>query len=396
MSVIAEAPANVQNQPKSKVVYIDNLKVMLTALVILHHACVTYGGPGSWYYSEKTESAGAIIPMTIFVSTNQAFFMGFFFFLSALFIPASLDKKGSAVFVKDRLLRFGVPLLFYSFVLSPFMNYLVYYYGGNHPITFLQFLSGYDTWISFGVMWFVLALLLFTGVYILIRRFQTSETEIWKVPSVNRILLVALGVGFASFLVRIIFPVGWVLNPFGFQLGHFPQYITMFILGLVAANSKWLDQLEYSRYKKSATITACLILIGFPVIYTFKFVFDSTLEWFSGGFHPESLLYASWEQLTGFTICTALLCFGKQYWNTPSVLLAKLSRCSFAVYILHPLVLISLSLIAKSWAIDPAFKFLIVGPLGVLLSFLLGHVVVKIRSITRLSHFLSSITRFAL
>lgn len=383
MSVFAKEPATLQNQPKSKVVYIDNLKVMLTALVILHHACVTYGGPGSWYYSEKTESAGALIPMTIFVSTNQAFFMGFFFFLSALFIPSSLDKKGPAVFVKDRLLRFGVPLLFYSFVLSPVMNYLVYYYGGNHHITFLQFLSGYDGWISFGVMWFVLALLLFTTVYILVRQFQTPESEVRKLPSVNRILLVALGTGFISFLVRIAFPVGWVLNPFGFQLGHFPQYIAMFTFGLIAANSKWLDQLEYSRYKRSATITACLILIGFPVIYTFKFVFDSTLEWFSGGFHPESLLYASWEQLAGFTICTALICFGKQYWNKSSALLTRAARCSFAVYILHPLVLISISLIAKSWSIDPALKFLIVGPIGVVLSFLLGYVVVKIPGVDK-------------
>lgn len=383
MSVIAKEPSIDQNRSKSKVVYIDNLKVILTALVILHHACVTYGGPGSWYYSEKAESAGAIIPMTIFVSTNQAFFMGFFFFLSALFVPSSLDKKGSAVFVKDRLLRFGIPLLFYSFVLSPFMNYLVYYYGGNHHITFLQFLSGYDGWISFGVMWFVLALLLFTGVYILVRRFLTSETEIWKLPSVNRILLVAIAIGFVSFLVRIIFPVGWVLSPFGFQLGHFPQYIAMFTFGLIAANSKWLDQLEYSRYKKSATITACLILIGFPVIYTFKFVFDSALGWFSGGFHPESLLYASWEQLTGFTISTALICFGKRYWNTTSPFLTALARCSFAVYILHPLVLMSLSLIAKSWPIDPALKFLIVGPVGVALSFLLGYIVVRIPGVNK-------------
>lgn len=383
MSVIAKEPSIDQNRSKSKVVYIDNLKVILTALVILHHACVTYGGPGSWYYSEKTESAGAIIPMTIFVSTNQAFFMGFFFFLSALFVPSSLDKKGSAVFVKDRLLRFGIPLLFYSFVLSPFMNYLVYYYGGNHHITFLQFLSGYDGWISFGVMWFVLALLLFTGVYILIRRLLTSETKIWKLPSVNRILLVAIATGFVSFLVRIIFPVGWVLNPFGFQLGHFPQYIAMFTFGIIAANSKWLDQLEYSRYKKSATITAFLILIGFPAIYTFKFVFDSGLGWFSGGFHPESLLYASWEQLTGFTISTALICFGKRYWNTTSPFLTALARCSFAVYILHPLVLISLSLIAKSWTIDPALKFLIVGPVGVTLSFLSGYIVVRIPGVNK-------------
>jgi hypothetical protein len=46
-------------------------------------------------------------------------------------------------------------------------------------------------------------------------------------------------------VVRIIFPVGWVLKPLGFQLGHFPQYIALFILGLIAARSKWLNDADY-------------------------------------------------------------------------------------------------------------------------------------------------------
>jgi len=112
-------------------------------------------------------------------------------------------------------------------------------------------------------------------------------------------------------------------------------------------------------------------------------VFNSSLKWFSGGLHPESLLYASWEQLAGFMICTAFLSFGKKYWNTTSSWLTKLARCSFAVYILHPLVLISLSLIAKSWTIDPAFKFIVVGPAAVIFSFLLGYVVVKIPGVNK-------------
>jgi hypothetical protein len=35
-------------------------------------------------------------------------------------------------------------------------------------------------------------------------------------------------------------------------------------------------------------------------------------DWFSGGFHWQQLLYAVWEQLTGFSIRTALLCLGKK------------------------------------------------------------------------------------
>lgn len=37
-------------QPKEKIVYIDHLKVVLTVLVIMHHAFITYGAPGGWYW----------------------------------------------------------------------------------------------------------------------------------------------------------------------------------------------------------------------------------------------------------------------------------------------------------------------------------------------------------
>ena len=66
-----------------KIYYLDNLKVLLTVLVVLHHTFITYGASGGWYYKQPTDKMAALIPMTMFVAINQAFFMGFFFFISA-------------------------------------------------------------------------------------------------------------------------------------------------------------------------------------------------------------------------------------------------------------------------------------------------------------------------
>src|SRR5580704_12448731 len=124
MSAQAPSPsALIPEQPK-KIFYIDNLKVLLITLVILHHALNTYGAEGGWYYWQKTTHVGASIPMVVLITINQSFFMGFFFFLSAYFIPSSYNKKGAARFVKDRLLRLGIPLVFYSFIFSPLLIYL--------------------------------------------------------------------------------------------------------------------------------------------------------------------------------------------------------------------------------------------------------------------------------
>ncbi|MCF2501843.1 acyltransferase [Dyadobacter sp. CY107] len=383
MSLSTPPAALIPDHPKSKIVYIDYLKVLLTALVIAHHAFVTYGAPGGWYYSEKTTVMGATMVMTMFVAVNQSFFMGFFFFLSALFIPASYRKKGAVVFIKDRFFRLGIPLLFYSFILAPVMNYLVYYFAGEHYITFVQFLSGYDAWISVGVLWFVVALLLFSLIYVAWKYIAKSAPDIWPMPATKNILRFGVTLGVVSFIVRLGFPVGWELEPVGFQLGHFPQYIAVFMVGIAAAESKWLDQLKADHYKTIKTIALCMIFIGFPMIYAIKIIFDNPLEWFSGGLHGEAAFYAFWEQIAGVCIMVTLLAYGKKRLNTPNVFLSKMSRCAFAVYILHPLVLIVLSLLLRTWAVDPSVKLLLVAPFGIVFSFLLGHIVVKIPGVNQ-------------
>lgn len=376
-SVLIEKPAN-------KIIYIDNLKVLLITLVVLHHTFITYGAPGGWYYFQKTTSEPAKIPMTMFVAVNQSFFMGFFFFLSALFVPSSYDKKGAVRFIKDRLLRLGIPLIFYSFLLGPVMNYLVYYFGDGHRIGILKYLSGYDDWIDFGVLWFVAALLLFTLLYVLWRRlFKKQQIELPTLTNGN-ILLFAAALGVLSFLVRIIFPIGWILKPVGFQLGHFPQYIVMFITGLIASQNKWLESLNYRQGKRMAGLAACIVTIVFPLFYVLLTWLKFPSKYFSGGFHWPSLLYTLWEQLTGLCIITALLCIGKQRWNKASAFSSKLSRSAFAVYIFHPLVIISISLAIKDWGIDPALKLLVVAPLAVAFSFLLGSVIVSIPGVKRI------------
>jgi len=376
-------PALIPEHPR-KLFYIDNLKIILTVLVILHHSFITYGAPGGWYYSQKSGNIGAIIPMTMFVAINQAFFMGFFFFLSSYFIAPSYNRKGAGKFLSDRLLRLGIPLLFYSFVLSPVLSYLVYYFAKGHHITYFQYLGGFDGWIDFGVLWFVAALLLFTLTYVLWRvgKDESSTQRVSAAPSFSAIVLFACAIGLISFLVRVIFPVGWVLKPVGFQLGHFTQYITLFILGLVVYKNDWLNSMPFETGRK-ALVLSVLLIFFFPGFFVIKLKTAMPLDWYSGGFHWQSLLYAVWEQVIGFSIITALLCYGKKYWNQTSGLLSKLSRYTFAVYIFHPLLIISLSLMLRNWDIEPALKLLVVGPSAIIGSFLLALVIVMIPGVRR-------------
>lgn len=368
----------------NKLFYIDNLKILLTMLVVLHHTIIVYCAPGGWYYTEKTTQMAAIIPSTIFVSLNQSFFMGFFFLLAGYFTAPSCHRKGTWKFLGDRLIRLGIPLLFYSFVLSPLISYLVYYFAEGRHVSYLQYLSGYRTWINFGVLWFVAALLLFTLIYVGAKHVITIKfKKSIPAPGTGSILLFAVFLGVLTFFIKIPCPVGWVLKPFGFQLGHFPQYIVMFIIGLVAYKNQWFDGLSL-KLGKSLRRVAWLGLIFFPLFFLIRAKLNMPIAWYSGGFHWQSLLYAVWEQCIGLSVLTALLSLGKNSWNKSSPFLNKLSRCTFATYIFHPLVITGVSLIFKYWLADPAIKFLVLAPFVVMGSFLLGSIVLMIPSVKRI------------
>ena len=368
-----------------KLLYIDNLKVALTVLVVLHHTFITYGAPGGWYFTDKTTHTAALIPMTLFVATNQSFFMGLFFFISAYFTGSSLQKKGAARFTADRLKRLGIPLIFYSLILSPVLSYIVYRFAQGHPITYLQYLGGFDGWIDFGVLWFVAALLLFNLVFVLISLWAKNKARAdRKVPSVINIILFAAVLSIATYLVRMVFPIGWVLKPIGFQLGHFPQYIAMFWIGIVASRNNWLDGLAYKTGKLFAWLAVLMIVIMFPVIFVVKELSHSPVETFNGLGHWQSLMYACWEQFTGIFIMAALVIIAKHKWRGQSALMKAGSRAVFGVYIFHPLAVISLSVAAIGWPMDPAYKLLIVAPLAVALSFLLAYLLTKVPGLNRI------------
>ena len=105
----------------------------------------------------------------------------------------------------------------------------MYRYGKGHAATFIQYLGGYDSWLNFGLLWFVAALLAFTFSYLAVKPEVDNTGRQVKLPGTNIILLFAFALGVISFLIRIVFPVGWVLEPLGFQLAHFKQSIAFCI-----------------------------------------------------------------------------------------------------------------------------------------------------------------------
>lgn len=107
---------------KSRISYIDNVKVFLTFLVVSHHAAQAYGPTGGMWPVQDTVSATYL---GYFFFINASFMMGLYFFISGYFMMFSLQRKDLAIFISDRLKRLGIPLVFFTFIIFLPFNYFL-------------------------------------------------------------------------------------------------------------------------------------------------------------------------------------------------------------------------------------------------------------------------------
>ena len=362
---------------RPRLLYIDNLRILLTILVILLHLSIGYGAPGDWYYNEDGPiGTVSSIVLTLFVALNQAFFMGFFFMLSSYFSPGSLDRKGARLFLTDRLQRLGIPILFYALVLNPLIEYVLAVFHGFEGSFWEAVREGYLSSIAVGPTWFLEALLLFAVVYVLWRQIKPNGSarsegrglRNWMIASI------AIGLGLVTFMVRIWLPVGWWLEPIHFQLAHFPQYIVMYILGILAYQRDWFSKLTDGQGQTWLWVILGLIL-AFPLLFVTGGALEGNLDPFVGGWHWQSMAYSMWEQVMCMAVAVALLVWYRNRFNNQGKWGRMMSGAAYGTYVVHAPVITFLALALHGISVDMLLKFVLVAPVAVAASFLAGYLV---------------------
>ncbi len=366
--------------------YVDRLRTVMTAFVILHHTAITYGAIGGWFWHEIDPSRAASSQLLIlFCTTNQAYFMGFFFLLAGYFTPASLERKGYARFIGDRFIRLGLPLLAFILILGPLTAAIVTAAEGNGFWPTIAYIWNHHQIIN-GPLWFAQALLIFSLLYCVWRAvFGATLTESQPtprpVPAGRWWLLSALATGAAALAIRQIVPTGE--NVFGLQLGYFATYIVLFAVGIAAWRFDWLRQLNW----KNARVGIIAFLIAWPAMPVGIAVAHAVTgrggSNFSGGLSWTAILYALWEPFVAWGLIALWLLVFHERMNQPSALWAWLNRRAYAVYIIHPPVLVGISLLLHGWVAPALVKFGVVGLLACIATWLAADPLVRLPGLRR-------------
>ena len=134
----------------------------------------------AWTYTELREvtlAPATEIALFVLVSPFGFFLMALLFLVAGLLTPASYDRKGCARFVRDRLLRLGLPFVVYVLLVQPSLTYALHHPLGDTSGSFWQEYLGTGR-IDTGALWFVGVLLIFSVGY--------AGVRLWSSPGRRR------------------------------------------------------------------------------------------------------------------------------------------------------------------------------------------------------------------
>lgn len=354
---MAEAAPRPTRTPR--LAWLDNLRVALIVLVVLHHLALMYGAAGPWYWVELEADTAATTVALIFLLVNQSWFMGSFFAISGYFAPGSFDRKGAGAFVRDRLLRLGVPLLLYVFALAP-LAAAIGAVGLGAP------LPSYLDAIGSGPAWFLGVLLVFSLGYALVRLGRPAG------PTHKRRLTVRALVGFvvalaaATYLWRFLVPFGTFIPvvdlPSAFEA---PQYVALFAAGAVAYRRGWLERLP-GRFGVGAGITVIVAtVLLLPIIALYP-------DAMAGGGTWQSAVLALWEAVMATGMPLALIVLFRRRADRQGRVARELSASAFSVFLVHAPVITAVAVALDPLGMPAVLGFAVGVAVGLPLSFLVA------------------------
>ncbi|MEI7884137.1 MAG: acyltransferase family protein [Clostridia bacterium] len=372
---------SLKNRYLNRHYFVDNLRILLVILVVIAHLSITYGAEGGWYYFEHTSDTFSNAILQFIISTVQAFVLGLFFLISGFFTPKTYQRKGAKNFIKDRLFRLGLPLLIYEALINPLLVYLNVIMVQGVKISYWDFFRQNmlpPKIIGTGPLWFVVALLLFSFVYVLYAKIMgKNEAEVVKSPFPSN-----LAIGFfvfmittVTFLIRIKLPIGWSLKFFHLQFPFYTQYICFFIIGIIAYKKDWLFHIPVAMGKLWLRV-GIVAMLCFPLLAFLGGALRGEALKFIGGFNWQSYAYGAWESFICFGMSIGLLSLFQRKLNKENKLSKILSSNTFSVYVIHAPIIVFLSYTLQSIIIHPLLKFALVSLIAVPLCFLISNYVI--------------------
>lgn len=228
------------------------LRGFLVLLVVAHHSALAYAqilpAPPTSFTANMAWNAFPVFDahrtpvLALFAGINDIFFMSLLFFLSGLFVAQSIERKGKFTFIRDRIIRLGIPFAIAAAVLGP----LAYFPAFAQITGTMNVHEFWRQWMTLafwpaGPAWFIWLLLAFDFVafllFLILPGWASAIGRLgsWadKRPLLFFLLLIALSaLAYAPMAMKFGSSTWSPWGPFDFQTARLFHYALYFLIGV--------------------------------------------------------------------------------------------------------------------------------------------------------------------
>lgn len=348
---------------------IDWIRVLATLAVFIYH-CLMFFNPWAWHVKNNVTDPTYITSVSLFMSS---WLMPIFFVMSGISSYYALKKRTGKVFIKERLARLGIPLLFGVMILTPPQVYMERISHGQYSGTFFQWYPHYFDGVYLDIggtgnfafvglhLWYLLVLLVFSIVTLPL--FLKKKTTITRELKPYQFYLLAIPLMVLSALVDVVRLGGWDIT----------YYLVIFLYGYFICTK------ESFRKMTQKLLPINLVISIFTTVF---FIYG----FFSGMSSEHSIvgvLFAAVKALNCWTWVLVIFSLADRYLSFSNKWLTYGSQAAMPFYVLHQPVIVTLGFFIADleWSIPVKLLLLLVVSFVIIMS--IYHFIISKVSILR-------------
>lgn len=336
-----------------RIPWLDNLRTFMIFLVVVFHSGLVYEssgiGAGFWIVDDpSTTHLSGILNLLI-----DIFAMATIFFVSGFLTPLSPKHKRGGEFLKSRFKRLMIPWAASVLTLIPLYKVIFLYSRGLPQESWATYFHWSNGIWSQNWLWFLPVLFLFDMAYLFFSGLNAKSRRMTLKGAIGLAFLIGL---IYSLCIDILGLQGWTKTVLvDFQNERVLIYFMTFLIGSLCCELKTFEseprsKRHYILVSFAMWITTCLYL--FLVIH---FLINPGHCIFSGV--VDSLLIRVTFLLTLLTVMYWLVNTFRWYLNKKGRVGRELNRNSYAVYMIHVIVLGSIALLLLDTTIMSLLKY---------------------------------------
>jgi glucan biosynthesis protein C len=359
---------------------IDWLRLIAVFLLFFFHAACIFH-PWSDNYIKNDQLSPLIA--YVFVWTLGHWHMSLFFILAGASTYFALGKRSGVEYIKERVKRLFIPLIFGTLVIIPPLSYLGLLNHSDYSQSYIAWfpnffhlqtadLSGFFLGgLTVGHLWFILHLLAYSLIALpLFLYFNRESGRRWSERIAG--ILTRPAVLFLLFpvLLALIAKFPWVLG------GNPLFYITFFILGFILmSDQRLMDKIE--RCRLPLLVLGVVPLVGLITVSATNSWPANVPEW------ADVIMDAYRNGFVPWFFILAVLAYGRRLLNFTNRFLKHFAEGAYPIYILHQTILMAIAFFVVQWSLGVAAKYAIIVALSFAGTVLAYDILVRRTNVTR-------------